>query len=54
MAVPADLMQASAVMAVSAYELANLPGLIPRGERTAVAPVQAAQLSDSLLVKGTR
>src|SRR5437867_1491346 len=54
MAVAADLMQASAVMAVSAYELANLPGLIPRGERSAPTPVQAVKVSDSLLVKGTR
>ena len=53
MAIPADLMQASAVMAVSAYELANLPGMIPRGERTTPAPVQAVKVSDSLLVKGT-
>src|SRR3989442_13936998 len=41
MAVAADLMQASAVMAVSAYELASLPGLIPRGERSAPTPVEA-------------
>jgi len=54
MAVAADLMQASAVMAVSAYELANLSGLIPRGERAAPTPVQAVKVSDSLLVKGTR
>jgi hypothetical protein len=32
-AVPGDLMQAAAVMAVSAYELANLPELLPRGPR---------------------
>jgi carboxypeptidase Q len=54
MAVPADLMQASAVMAVSAYELANLSGMIPRGERSAPTPVQAVKVSDSLLVKGSR
>ena len=54
MAVAADLMQASAVMAVSAYELANLSGLIPRGDRAAPTPVQAVKVSDSLLVKGTR
>ena len=52
MAIPADLMQASAVMAVSAFELANLPGMIPRGERTAPTPVQAVKVSDSLLVTG--
>lgn len=54
MAIPADLMQAAAVMAVSAYELANLPGLIPRGEVSAPAPVQAVKVSDSLLVSGRR
>ena len=54
MAVAADLKQASAVMAVSAYELANLSGLIPRGDRSAPTPVQAVKVSDSLLVKGTR
>jgi len=37
-AVPGDLMQASAVMAVTAYELANLPTLLPRGNRTPVTP----------------
>jgi carboxypeptidase Q len=54
MAIAADLMQASAVMAVSAYELANLPGMIPRGDRSAATPVQAVKVSDSLLVKGAR
>jgi Zn-dependent M28 family amino/carboxypeptidase len=34
-AVEADLKQASAVMAVTAYELANLPELLPRGPRKA-------------------
>ena len=52
MAIPADLMQASAVMAVSAFELANLPGMIPRGERSAPTPVQAVKISDSLVVTG--
>jgi len=52
MAVASDLMQASAVMAVSAYELANLPGLIPRGERSAPTPVEAVKVSDSLIVRG--
>jgi hypothetical protein len=47
-AIAADLMQASAVMAVSAYELANLPGMIPRGETTMPTPVQAVRGSDSL------
>jgi carboxypeptidase Q len=32
-AVPADLKQAAAVMAVTAYELANLPDLLPRGPK---------------------
>src|SRR5215210_3060250 len=38
-AVPADLKQAAAVMAVTAYELANLPELLPRGPKTPVQPV---------------
>ena len=37
-AVPGDLQQASAVMAVTAYELANLPTLLPRGPKTEVRP----------------
>jgi hypothetical protein len=45
-------MQASAVMAVSAYELANLSGMIPRGNQTEPTPVQAVKVSDSLIVKG--
>ncbi len=53
-AIAPDLMQASAVMAVSAYELANLPGMIPRGEKTTPAPVQAVRVSDSLVVRRTR
>ena len=32
-AVPGDLKQAAAVMAVTAYELANLPTLLPRGPK---------------------
>ncbi|HEV2749006.1 MAG TPA: M20/M25/M40 family metallo-hydrolase [Gemmatimonadales bacterium] len=52
MAIRADLTQASAVMAVSAYELANLSALIPRGERTAPMPIEAVKVSDSLVVKG--
>jgi carboxypeptidase Q len=32
-AVPGDLKQAAAVMAVTAYELANLPDLLPRGPK---------------------
>ena len=49
-AIPADLMQASTVMAVSAYELANLPGLLARWEkRLPVPPIVAAQVSPELL-----
>ncbi len=44
-AVPSDLMQASAVMAVTAYELANLPVLLPRGNRTPVTPPSPAKPS---------
>ncbi len=51
-AIPADLMQASAVLAVSAFELANLPGMIPRGQKQPVQPVAAVKVSDSVLVKG--
>ena len=38
-AVAGDLKQAAAVMAVTAYELANLPELLPRGPRSPVVPV---------------
>jgi hypothetical protein len=38
-AVPGDLKQAAAVMAVTAYELANLPDLLPRGPKSPVVPV---------------
>jgi carboxypeptidase Q len=38
-AVPEDLKQAAAVMAVTAYELANLPELLPRGPKSPVVPV---------------
>jgi hypothetical protein len=41
-AVGPDLMQASAVMAVTAYELANLPQLLPRGNHTPITPPIAA------------
>lgn len=37
-AVPSDLRQASAVMAVTAFELANLPVLLPRGPTREVTP----------------
>src|SRR5207245_9458529 len=54
MALAGDLIQAAAVMAVSAYELANLPGMIPRGEKSTPQPVQAVKVSDSLVVNRTR
>jgi carboxypeptidase Q len=38
-AVERDLKQAAAVMAVTAYELANLPDLLPRGPKSPVQPV---------------
>ncbi|MFL5402577.1 MAG: M20/M25/M40 family metallo-hydrolase [Gemmatimonadales bacterium] len=38
-AVAEDLKQAAAVMAVTAYELANLPELLPRGTKSPVVPV---------------
>ena len=38
-AVPGDLKQAAAVMAVTAYELANLSELLPRGPKSPVVPV---------------
>jgi carboxypeptidase Q len=50
-AVPHDLMQASAVMAVTAFELANLPVLLPRGTRTPVQPTQPAVPSAGLAKK---
>jgi Zn-dependent M28 family amino/carboxypeptidase len=37
-AVPGDLVQASAVMAVTAFELANLSTLLPRGAKRPVTP----------------
>jgi carboxypeptidase Q len=49
-----DLRQASTVMAVTAFELANLSGMIPRGETRDVAPMTAARITDSLVVKGRR
>jgi carboxypeptidase Q len=45
-----DLRQASTVMAVSAVELANLDGMIPRGTKRAVQPMTATRISDSLTV----
>lgn len=45
-----DLRQASTVIAVSALELANLDGMIPRGTKRPVQPMTAAKISDSLTV----
>ncbi len=47
-AVPGDLKQASAVMGVTALELANLPVLLPRGEKRDVRPPQALKPSPGL------
>jgi carboxypeptidase Q len=49
-AVAEDLKQAAAVMAVTAYELANLPELLPRGPRSPVVPVPS-QPSPGLAVR---
>ncbi|MEO8199040.1 MAG: M20/M25/M40 family metallo-hydrolase [Gemmatimonadota bacterium] len=49
-AVASDLKQASAVMAVTALELANLPTLLPRGPRTPVTPVAPAVPTAGLTV----
>jgi carboxypeptidase Q len=38
-AVEGDLKQAAAVMAITAWELANLPDLLPRGQKSPVVPV---------------
>jgi carboxypeptidase Q len=47
-AIAADLKQASAVMAVTAVELANLKELLPRGEKREVIPPVPAQPSPGL------
>lgn len=47
-AIAADLRQAAAVLAVTAYELANLPVLLPRGVRTEVTPPAPAKPSPGL------
>ena len=44
-----DLRQASTVMAVSAFELANLTGMIPRGTRNTPPAVAATKVSPELL-----
>lgn len=48
-AVPGDLMQASTVMAVTAFQLANLPELLPRGNKTPVTPQVVAKPSAGLV-----
>lgn len=50
-AVPGDLMQASAVMAVTSFELANLPVLLPRGPVTPVTPRTVLPPSPGLVAK---
>lgn len=47
-AVPGDMVQASTVMAVTAFELANLPALLPRGNKTNVTPQAVAKPSAGL------
>lgn len=47
-AVPSDLRQASAVMAVTAVELANLSQLLPRGNRSPVTPPTVGKPSPGL------
>jgi len=44
-----DLRQASTVMAVSAFELANLTGMIPRGQRNTPPVVAATKVSPELI-----
>ena len=41
-------------MAVTALELANLNGTIPRGQKRTVQPMAATKISDSLVVKRSR
>jgi carboxypeptidase Q len=47
-AVPGDMVQASTVMAVTAWELANLPVLLPRGNKGNVTPQSVAKPSPGL------
>ncbi len=51
-AVSGDLIQASAVMAVTAFELANLPRLLERGPKEDVTPPSPAQPSAGLAKGG--
>ncbi len=48
-AIGPDLVQASAVMAATAFELANLPSLLPRGAKTPVVPRTMARPSAGLV-----
>jgi carboxypeptidase Q len=50
-AVGSDLVQASAVMAATAFELANLPTLLPRGTKTTVTPRPMLKPSAGITVK---
>jgi Zn-dependent M28 family amino/carboxypeptidase len=50
-AVPGDLVQASAVMAATAFELANLPTLLPRGAKRPVTPRTILKPSPGLASK---
>ncbi|HEX6643356.1 MAG TPA: M20/M25/M40 family metallo-hydrolase [Gemmatimonadales bacterium] len=50
-AVASDLKQASAVMAVTAFQLANLPELLPRGEKRPVTPPSPAQPSPGIVTR---
>jgi hypothetical protein len=50
-AVPGDLMQASAVMAVTALGLANLDVLLPRGTKAPVTPAEPMKPSAGLAAK---
>jgi carboxypeptidase Q len=50
-AVGSDLIQASAVMAATAFELANLPTLLPRGAKTPVTPRPLLKPSAGIAVK---
>ena len=47
-----DLRQASTVMAVSAFELANVTGMIPRGQRSPPSVVAATKVSPGLAPPG--
>ncbi|MDP9279479.1 MAG: M28 family peptidase, partial [Gemmatimonadota bacterium] len=50
-AVGSDLIQASAVMAATAFELANHPALLPRGAKTPVIPRPMLKPSPGITVK---